>query len=59
MCGLKGMDVTAAPMCKVNKLPVSVFGMDTPGHLKKGIRGSIEPSDTPGADSPVRPARMP
>jgi uridylate kinase len=37
--GLKIMDLTAITMCKENNLPVIVFDMNTPGNLKKLIRG--------------------
>lgn len=37
--GLKVMDLTATALCKENKLPIIVFGMDTPGNLKKVLEG--------------------
>ena len=33
------MDLTATTMCKENRLPIIVFNMDQPGHLKKVILG--------------------
>jgi len=37
---LKIMDLTAFTMCKENNLPVIVFDMDTPGNLKKLLKGN-------------------
>jgi len=37
--GLKVMDLTAITLCKDNNLPLIVFDMDTPGNLKKVIKG--------------------
>lgn len=37
--GLKVMDITAAALCRENKLPIVVFDMDTPGNLLKVIKG--------------------
>lgn len=37
--GLKIMDLTAFTLCRENKLPIIVFDMDTPGNLKKVVRG--------------------
>lgn len=37
--GLKVMDLTATTMCKENNLPIIVFDMDTPGNLKKVMKG--------------------
>ena len=36
---LKVMDLTATTLCKENNLPIIVFDMDTPGNLKKVVRG--------------------
>lgn len=36
---LKIMDMTAFTLCKENNLPIIVFDMDTPGNLKKLLRG--------------------
>ena len=36
---LKVMDLTAAALCKENRLPIIVFDMDTPGNLVKVISG--------------------
>ncbi len=37
--GLRVMDLTAATMCKENKLPVVVFNMDKVGNLLKVVKG--------------------
>lgn len=37
--GLKIMDLTAFTLCRENELPIVVFDMDTPGNLKKVVRG--------------------
>lgn len=37
--GLKIMDLTAFTLCRENGLPVIVFDMDTPGNLRKVVRG--------------------
>lgn len=37
--GLKVMDLTAATMCKENKLPIVVFDMDSYGNLEKIVLG--------------------
>lgn len=36
---LKVMDLTATALCKENNLPIIVFDMDTPGNLKKVVKG--------------------
>lgn len=36
---LKVMDLTATALCKENNLPIVVFDMDTPGNLKKVVKG--------------------
>ena len=37
--GLKIMDLTAFTLCRENGMPVIVFNMDTPGNLRKVVRG--------------------
>lgn len=37
--GLKVMDMTAFTLCKENDLPIIVFDMDTPGNLRKVLKG--------------------
>src|SRR5699024_3463152 len=37
--GLRIMDLTAFTLCRENGLPVVVFDMDTPGNLRKAVRG--------------------
>jgi len=37
--GLNVMDMTAFTLCQENKLPIIVFDMDTPGNLKKVLKG--------------------
>jgi len=37
--GLNVMDMTAFTLCKENDLPIIVFDMDTPGNLKKVLKG--------------------
>jgi len=37
--GLKIMDLTAFTLCKENNLPIVVFNMNTPGNLKKVVKG--------------------
>ena len=37
--GLNIMDMTAFTLCQENKLPIIVFDMDTPGNLKKVLKG--------------------
>lgn len=36
---LKVMDLTAITLCRENKLPITVFDMNTPGNLKKLLMG--------------------
>ncbi|SEF45218.1 uridylate kinase [Caloramator fervidus] len=36
---LKVMDSTATSLCKDNNIPIIVFGLDTPGNIKKAIFG--------------------
>ncbi|TSA26224.1 MAG: UMP kinase [Bacteroidetes bacterium] len=37
--GLKIMDLTAFTLCKENNLPIVVFNMNTPGNLKRVVKG--------------------
>lgn len=37
--GLNVMDMTAFTLCKENNLPIIVFDMNTPGNLRKVLRG--------------------
>jgi uridylate kinase len=37
--GLKIMDQTAFTLCSENKLPMIVFGMDTPGNILRAVQG--------------------
>lgn len=36
---LRIMDLTAVTLCKENKLPIIVFNMNTPGNLRRIVRG--------------------
>lgn len=38
--GLNVMDMTAFTLCKENNLPIIVFDMDTPGNLRKLMKGA-------------------
>ena len=37
--GLRIMDLTAFTLCRENGLPIVVFDMDTPGNLRRVVRG--------------------
>jgi uridylate kinase len=37
--GLKVMDTTAISLCKDNRMPIIVFNLRTPGHLKRAVFG--------------------
>ena len=37
--GLRIMDPTAFTLCRENGLPIVVFDMDTPGNLRRVVRG--------------------
>ena len=37
--GLQVMDTTAISLCKDNRMPIIVFNLRTPGHLKRAVLG--------------------
>jgi len=37
--GLKVMDATAISLCMDNRLPIVVFNLRTPGHIRRAISG--------------------
>jgi len=37
--GLQVMDTTAISLCKDNRMPIIVFNLRTPGHLKRVVLG--------------------
>jgi uridylate kinase len=37
--GLQVMDTTAISLCKDNRMPIIVFNLRTPGHLRRAVLG--------------------